>query len=142
LKGLEAIGSVQLTKGLNLELRADVVRASNLNTGEPLPRIAPWRAGATLAWAQGPWTARLGFDHHAAQNRVPAGQLATAGYTLWNAAASYEMKLGASQLFWIARLENIGNTLAYSASSILTQTAPGKAPLAGRSFKLNVQLRF
>ena len=47
---------------LDLELRGDAVRATNATTGEPLPRIAPVRAGATLAWSQGPWGARVGFD--------------------------------------------------------------------------------
>jgi iron complex outermembrane receptor protein len=38
--------------------------------------------------------------------------------------------------------DNLTDTLAYSASSILTQTAAGKAPLPGRSVKLGVQLSF
>ena len=42
--GADAGGSMRLLDGpstLDLELRADVVRASNADTGEPLPRIAP-----------------------------------------------------------------------------------------------------
>ena len=35
-----------------------------------------------------------------------------------------------------------GNKLAYSATSILTQTAPGKSPLPGRSVKVGVQANF
>ena len=41
-----------------------------------------------------------------------------------------------------ALLHDIGDTLAYSSTSILTQTAPGKAPLPGRSLKVGVQLTF
>jgi iron complex outermembrane receptor protein len=37
---------------------------------------------------------------------------------------------------------NIGNTLAYSSSSILTQTAPGKAPLPGQNLKVGLQVSF
>lgn len=144
-RGLEASGTRRLLSGpqtLDLSLRADSVRASNRTTGQPLPRIAPLRLGASLAWAQGAWGARLGVDRVAAQNRVPAGELATPGYTLWNAALTWRMKAGASHLLWYARVDNAGNRLAYSASSILTQTAPGKAPLPGRSVSLGLEATF
>jgi iron complex outermembrane receptor protein len=50
--------------------------------------------------------------------------------------------MGATTALWFARLDNAGDVLAYSATSILTQTVPGKAPLPGRSVKLGVQLAF
>jgi iron complex outermembrane recepter protein len=144
-RGLEAGGNVRLldsTSVLDLELRGDVVRATNMDTGQPLPRIAPMRAGATLAWSQGDWGARLGFDHAARQSRVPAGELATDAYTLWTAALTYKMTVGAGNLLWYARVDNAGDKLAYSATSILTQTAPGKAPLPGRSLKVGLRASF
>ncbi|HSH91797.1 MAG TPA: TonB-dependent receptor [Ramlibacter sp.] len=144
-RGLEAGGNVRLHEGtstLDLEWRSDVVRAVNLDTGESLPRIAPWRAGATLAWAQGPWGARVGFDHFARQARVPATDLPTDAYTLWTAALTYRMSRDAGSVLWYARIDNAGNQLAYSATSILTQTAPGKAPLPGRSLKVGLQANF
>jgi iron complex outermembrane receptor protein len=55
---------------------------------------------------------------------------------------TWRAKAGKSNLLWYARLDNIGDTLAYSASSILTQTAPGKAPLPGRSLKAGLQISF
>jgi iron complex outermembrane receptor protein len=45
-------------------------------------------------------------------------------------------------LNWFARLDNLTDQLAYSATSILTSTAFGKSPLPGRSFKLGVQASF
>ena len=107
-----------------------------------MPRIAPVRAGATLAWSQGPWGARVGFDHAARQSRVPAGELATDAYTLWTAALTYRMTAGPANLLWYARLDNAADKLAYSATSILTQTAPGKSPLPGRSFKVGLRASF
>jgi iron complex outermembrane receptor protein len=142
---VEASGTRRLLSGgqtLDLSLRADSVRASNQTTGQPLPRVSPLRVGASLAWAQGAWGARLGVDRVAAQNRVPAGEQSTPGYTLWNAALTWRMKAGASHLLWYARLDNAGNRLAYSATSILTQTAPGKAPLPGRSLSLGLEATF
>jgi iron complex outermembrane receptor protein len=144
-RGVEASGTRRLLSGgqtLDLSLRADSVRASNQTTGQPLPRVSPLRVGASLAWAQGAWGARLGVDRVAAQNRVPAGEQSTPGYTLWNAALTWRMKAGASHLLWYARLDNAGNRLAYSATSILTQTAPGKAPLPGRSLSLGLEATF
>jgi iron complex outermembrane receptor protein len=144
-RGLEASGNIRLMDGpsqLDLELRGDAVRATNATTGEPLPRIAPMRAGATLAWSQGPWGARMGFDHAARQSRVPAGESATDAYTLWTAALTYRTPAGPATLLWYARLDNAADKLAYSATSILTQTAPGKSPLPGRSFKVGLRASF
>lgn len=144
-QGLEANADLRLRSGpqrLDLALRGDLVRADNLSTGQPLPRIAPMRLGATLVRSEGPRSVRLGVDRLAAQNRVPDGQRATAGYTLWHAGASYRSKVSRTTLLWYARLENAGDTLAYSASSILTQSVPGRAPLPGRSLRLGMQATF
>lgn len=143
--GLEANGKLRLIEGaqtLDLALRWDTVQADNLSTGQPLPRIAPMRTGATLLWSSGPWGARVGVDQLAAQSRVPVGRLATDGYTLWNAALTFKAKSGPTNLLWYARLDNAGDTLAYSSSSILTQTVPGKVPLPGRSLKVGLQVSF
>jgi iron complex outermembrane receptor protein len=143
--GLEAQGRQRLWQGpstLDLDWRADTVRATNDSTGEPLPRIAPLRLGSTLVYAQGPWSARLGADWHAAQDRVPSGSQATPAYTLVHANVSYRQKLDRTVLQWFARVDNLTDQLAYSATSILTTTAFGKSPLPGRSLKLGVQASF
>lgn len=160
--GLEASGTVRLLGAngvmgassplagtasvVDLLLRADLVRASNLDSGEALPRIAPMRLGASVAYSQGPWKAQLGFDHNAAQKRVADGDRAADGYTLWNAALSWRTaaQFGSvsSSLLWYARLDNLTNRLAYSGTSILTTTAFPKAPLPGRSLKVGVQATF
>lgn len=143
--GLETSGNVRLLDAehkLDLGLRADTVRAENTSTGQPLPRIAPHRVGATLQWSRAAWNARLGVDRYAGQDRVPDGQLTTEGYTLWNAALSLRDKVSGLPALWYARVDNIGNTLAYSSSSILTQTRAGGVPLPGRSLKVGLQLSF
>lgn len=145
LSGAEASGTLRLREQagtLDLLWRADALQGENLASGEPLPRIAPLRLGATLQWSRGPWGARLGADQLAAQDRVPTGQTPVAGYTLWHAALTYRARAAGSQLLWYARLDNASDTLAYPATSILTQTAPGRAPLPGRSLRAGVQLSF
>ena len=143
--GLEASGNVRLLEGastVDLALRGDVVRARNLTSGQPLPRIAPARLGATVRWASGPWGSSIGFDHSLAQSRVPSGDRSTASYTLWSLGGTYRAKAGASSLLWYARVDNLTNQLAYSAASVLTTTAFPKAPLPGRSLKVGLQLAF
>ena len=128
---------------LDLEWRGDLVRATNTDTGEPLPRISPVRVGATLAYGNGPWGARFGFDSYASQHRVPSvGDRTTEGYTLWNAALTYRMKVERANLTWYARLDNLSNRLAYSATSILTTTVYPAAPLPGRSLKVGLRATF
>ena len=43
---------------------------------------------------------------------------------------------------WYARLDNITNRLAYSATSILTTTVYPAAPLPGRSLKVGLRVTF
>ncbi len=147
--GLEASGNIRLIDAgqisghvLDLALSADLVRATNTTTGQNLPRIAPMRVGAALAWSQGAWGAGFAINHVAAQNDVAPGQPTTAAYTMLNASLRYQQKLGASTLLWFAKIDNLSDVLAYSATSILTQTAPGKAPLPGRTLKLGLQASF
>jgi iron complex outermembrane recepter protein len=138
--GFEISGNWRLmdtANKLDLQWRADSTRAINTDTGQALPRISPLRVGATLVWAQGAWSTRLGFDSYAA-----ARDNSAEGYTLWNAALTYRMKAKDADLLWFARLDNASNQLAYSATSILTTSAPGKAPLPGRSLKVGLQANF
>ena len=143
--GFETSGQWRLAQSagtLDLTWRADAVRAINLNTNEAMPRIAPLRLGAGLVHAAGAWSSHLGFDWHAAQNRVPEGSSTTPAFTLWHGHVAYKQKVSGSVLNWFARVDNLSNQWAYSATSILTSTAPGKAPLPGRSVKLGVLASF
>ncbi len=145
LQGVEASGSTRLravSPTLDLEWKGDLIRATRTDTGEPLPRIAPMRVGATLVMAQGPWGVRLGFDANARQDRVPAGERETAGYSLWNAALTWRSKAGPAELLWYARVSNLTDKAARSAASILTQTVPDRAWLQGRSVRVGVRADF
>ena len=158
-KGWEAMAQLRLSgsSGLfpaidglalwDLKLRADSVRASNLDTGEALPRIAPVRLGASLSRQSGPWRWSLGMDKAQAP-RLASTQKATAGYTLWNTQLSYRQTLQANQAVWYLKVDNLTDQLAYPATSVLTTTAADtvtgrpKAPLPGRNIKLGLQLYF
>ncbi len=146
--GQDAVLTSNGTHGaMDLELRADVVRAQDLTHNTPMPRIAPMRVGADAVWSRNAWGARLGFMHAAAQNRVPhigaEPGVPTAGHTLWNAGMNYHTHSGTAHWLLFAKLDNLTNKLAYSSSSVLTQTLRDQAPpLAGRSLKVGAQMSF
>lgn len=144
--GFEASGNIRLIEGaspIDLALRADVVKATDLNTSQPLSRIPPMRLGATFKYTSGPFGANLGFDHAAAQNRIPAGDRAAAANTRFNTGLNYRLNAGPTSLLWYARLDNLTNKLAYSPTSVLTTTAfPTAPPLPGRSLKVGMQASF
>ena len=130
------------SRSLDVEARISAVEATNTATSQPLPRIAPQRMGFDWIVTQNLWKLNLGADRSAAQNRVAANQPVTSGYTLWTAGLSYDQKTTAGRALWFAKLRNASNALAYPATSILTQTAPGRVPLPGRSLQLGVQVSF
>jgi iron complex outermembrane receptor protein len=70
------------------------------------------------------------------------GARPTDAFTLWNAAITYRMKVQRASLTWYARIDNLTNKLAYSATSILTTTAFPDAPLPGRSLKVGLRATF
>jgi iron complex outermembrane recepter protein len=141
-QGWEWTGGKRLTSALAVEARISQVSAVQLPSGEALPRIAPQRIGADITHKQGAWQFRTGFDHSGAQNHVPTGQLATSSYTLWNASVTLEQRRPLGRVLWFAKLDNATNSLAFPATSILTQTAAGRVPLPGRSLKLGLQIGF
>lgn len=132
---------------MDFELRADVVRAQDLTHNSPMPHIAPMRVGADAVWSRNAWGARFGFMHAAAQNRVPnngtAPGISTAGHTLWNAGLTFHTHSGPTHWLLFAKLDNLTNKLAYSSTSVLTQTLGTNAPpIAGRSLKVGAQMSF
>lgn len=157
-KGIEAVGDWRVI-GQNgwlpfegdavwrMKWRADAVRATYLDSGQAVPRIPAARLGTTLLRESGPWRTSLGAEYNAKPRRGE-NQAASSAYTLWNVYMSYRQKIASSQAIWFARVDNLTDALAYSATSILTTTAQDatsgrpKAPLPGRSFKLGLQLSF
>ena len=119
--------------------KLDLTRASNADTGEALPRVAPLRLNLGLNASRGPWSGRLELDHPARQDRVPATDVATAGYCIMNL-LSRCFNLASTDTVWFLKLGNLGDTLAYSASAI--QTVRDLAPLPDRSVKTGIRVAF
>lgn len=143
LNGIEIDGKQRLLDGpvaLDLSGKLDLTRGSNLDTGEPLPRVAPLRALVGLDASHGLWGGRIELDHAARQNRVPATDVPTAGYTLVNLSLTRRFMLQGSDGLWFVQLANAGNELAYNAASV--QTVRDLSPLPGRALKTGVRISF
>lgn len=143
LRGWEIEGRWRALDGawrLDLEAQADAVRADNRRDGTPLPRIAPRRLTLGADLQHGAWGLRLQWRHAARQARVPADDLATAGWSMLDLALTHEQRLGPATLLWFLRGSNLGNTLAFNAAT--TPTLRPSSPLAGRSVSGGVQVRW
>jgi len=140
LRGVELDGGFDLARGLELHGQLSLVRGDDLTHREPLPRIAPLRATLGLRYDQGPWLVSGQVEHAARQTRVPAEDTATPASTRFNASLGYRHALGGAEALWFAKLQNIGNRLAYNASTIATVRE--LSPLPGRSVQLGVRVRF
>ena len=144
LNGIEIDGQHRLWARdgwtLGLDGKLDYTRATNLDTGEALPRVAPLRTLMGLNVGSGPWGARLEVESAARQNRVPSTDVATEGYTIVNASLSRHFAVGSTDALWFLKLGNLGDKLAYSASTV--QTVRDLSPLPGRSIKTGVRVSF
>ncbi|MFG5408570.1 TonB-dependent receptor [Piscinibacter sakaiensis] len=144
LSGLEIDGRHALPRlgGWTLALNGkfDLVRGTDRDSGEALPRLPPWRASLGLEAASGPWQLRIGADHAARQDRVPATDVPTPSATLVNLALSRRIAWGAADALWFLRLDNAFDTLATNAVTV--RTVRELAPLPGRSLRTGIRLAF
>ena len=143
LYGLEADATWRVLEGpriIDLDSKLDLVRGNNDDTGEPLPRLAPRRATVGVNFVQGAWTVRAEVQHASAQKRVPATDLPTASWTRVNLSASHALAVGEREVLLFAKLQNVTNKLAYSAST--TRTVRSLAPLPARGLTVGLRLAF
>lgn len=118
----------------------DLTRATQRNTGEPLPRIAPMRLGLNLEAGQGGWKLGAGVQHAWAQRRVPATDVATSAYTLLNLWARHAWSWGPMAGTAFVKLDNLTDELAFSAGAI--RTVRELSPRPGRAASVGMELQF
>ena len=149
LQGFEIEGRHQLfaaTAGRPFALvmtgSVDSVRGTRLDTGEPLPRLAPLRARLALEAQARCWQLGAGVRHAARQSRVPALDTTTPGHTLLDLWASFGLPAGwfGDQAQWFAKLNNATDRLAYNAAAIAT--VRGLSPQAGRALSVGLRTTF
>ena len=123
---------------LDVQLKFDTVRAEDLSTGLPLPRIAPRRMSLAFDYRRNAFGAKLEVTRVAGQGRVAANELPTDGYTQLNASVSYRLKLAAGSVDVFARGVNLLNEDARNHVSFLKDIAP----LGRRSAQVGVRAQF
>ncbi len=125
---------------LTLGTTIDLVRGTNRDTGEPLPRLAPVRGSLSLQAERGPWLIQAELRGAMRQDRVPALDTPTAGYGLLRLHIARHFDIGNLDAMWYVKLDNLANKLAYNASSV--QTIRDLTPLPGRSIFAGLQVTF
>ncbi|HVR71447.1 MAG TPA: TonB-dependent receptor [Vicinamibacteria bacterium] len=141
-RGAEAQAHVELFHSephhVDLDLMADYVRAELRATGEPLPRIPPFRYGVGLHYEGGSWHGRVELRGTGEQDRVASFERATEGYTLLNASLGWRVFLRRSVVEVLLRGTNLTDQEARNHVSFLKDLAP----LPGRDVRLSVRLSF
>ncbi len=143
LHGVEIDGVWRLLQGpttLDLSGKLDLTRATNVTTGEPLPRIAPLRLAVGVDATHGPWRSRAEVDASARQRRVPATDVPTAGHAIVNLALTRKATVGGSDALWFVKLDNVTDKLARSAATL--QSVRDLSPLPGRALLAGLRLGF
>jgi iron complex outermembrane receptor protein len=139
--GAELAGRMRLFErpwSLDLTGQFDWLRARNGATGEPLPRVAPWRTTLGFDATRGSTTVRVEWIRVGDQDRVPATDTATPGFDRINLLWSQEWQRGAARGLWFVRLDNATNALGFNAGSI--ETVRRLSPLPGRSVRLGLRV--
>ncbi len=140
-RGFEAEARFRLLERpgtLYLEFKADAVRADNLATGEPLPRIPAARFGTALNYARDTWNVKLEATRSAAQTRVPTADTPTDGNTLINLYGNYRFSSGPARVSAWLKATNLTNADARLATSLLRD----RMPLGGRALTGGVRIDF
>ena len=134
-------------RGASLAAHAfiDWVEAEEVDSGEPLPRIPPLRAGGSLTARLNGWTANLDVLHAFAQKDVPrrvfgtlAYQSPTAHYTLVHVRVRHTREMFGGLARFEIGLSNLLDEEARQHTSFLKDVAP----LPGRGAKVSLSLEF
>ncbi len=132
LWGVEAHGDVKLTPNWIAEFTYDMVRGELKDTGDPLPRIPPYRGIVGVKYQKNAFQAGTSVNLVASQNRVYGEELPTDGYATLRAYGSYSFTQGKVLNTITARLENATDENYRNHLNYLKE----QLPEMGRTFKV------
>jgi len=138
LFGVEAHADVTLNSVLSAEFTYDWVRGQLSATGEPLPRIPPFRVLAGLRYQKNALQVGGQVNAVADQGRVFGAETETPGYALLKFYGSYSFVAGAMTNTITARLDNATNRTHRNHLNYLKDLLPEM----GRTFKLVYSVSF
>jgi iron complex outermembrane receptor protein len=138
LQGIEAHLDLQLTSELILEVGADFVRGSQSESGDPLPRMPPFKFRSGLRYQRNAFQAGGSVIAASEQDRVFGTEEPTDGYALLKLYASYSFTTGRATSTITARLDNATNELYRNHLSLIKDLVPEM----GRNFKVLYSVNF
>jgi iron complex outermembrane receptor protein len=138
LQGIEAHGDIAITPRVYVEAGADYVRGTLKATGEPLPRIPPFRVRGGARYQYGGLQLGGELTATARQDRIFATETETDGYQLLRLFAAYTFGADDIAHTITARLDNATNELYRNHLSLIKDLTPEM----GRSVKLVYNVRF
>lgn len=138
LTGFEAHGDVKLTNELTLEATFDMVRGELSDSGDPLPRIPPYRLLTGLTYQRNAFQIGGQVQFVGEQGRVYGDELPTESYTLAKFFASYSFNAGGVLNTITARLDNATDKLYRNHLNYLKEVLPE----TGRSFRVVYSVGF
>jgi iron complex outermembrane recepter protein len=115
-----------------------MVRGSLSGSGDPLPRMPPFKFRGGLRYQRDAFQAGGSVIAAATQDRVFGTEEPTDGYTLLRLFASYSFLAGHSTNTITARLDNATNELYRNHLSLIKDLVPEM----GRNFKLLYNVSF
>lgn len=140
--GVELEGSATLGRAGGWTFVADAVadytRATNLETGAPLPRIPAKRARGGLEAQSEYLTGRAEVEVVDGKKRISPNELPTEGYTMVNLSAAWRPWGYARDVTVMVQASNLFDVTARRHASFLKDMAP----LAGRDVRLNLHVGF
>jgi iron complex outermembrane recepter protein len=122
---------------LFLRLQADYVHAED-STGEPLPRITPFRWGVSLNYESEHWTAGIEGWLVDSQNRVAQFETTTPNYTFFNVSAGYKFQRWRTYNYLYVRATNLLDAEGRDHLSFLKEVFP----LPGRGVVVGLRSTF
>ena len=138
LQGIEAHADVQLGGGVTAELGIDYVRGTLQESGDPLPRMPPFRFRGALRYQRNAFQAGSEIVAAGDQRRVHGAETPTAGYGLAKLFASYSFQTGNAVSTVTARVDNLTDALYRNHLSLIKDLVPEM----GRNFKLLYNVKF
>lgn len=122
---------------LYLRIQADYVHAED-SSGEPLPRITPFRYGASLNYESQHWTASIEGQRANDQGRVAQFETTTRGYTFLNASIGYKFPWRRTYNYLYVRGTNLLDEEGRDHLSFLKEVMP----LPGRGVVVGFRTTF
>jgi iron complex outermembrane receptor protein len=109
---------------LDLELAGDYVHTRDRDTGEPLPRIPPFRFRPSLVYGWDRLQSGVEVVFARQQDRTARNELPTDGYTLVNVFLAYNVTTGPVRCDLLVRGNNLTNEEARISTSFLKDISP------------------